>query len=227
MRNEWLEGYILHTKDFGETSLISELFSKELGKVSLIAKGAKKPKSKFFGMLQTSNKVRVCLSGRSDLKTLIEAELLSSLSSTELSISAYSYLYVNELIANVIPKDTHAEDIFNLYDKLMIHAKNSQLDEISLRSFEMELLELLGFGIHFSPDTIANKDQSYHYQFAKGFVILDDTEGFSYDEMVALEEGKFHLASKVKLKKLTKYVIGYCIEGKEIHSRRIFRKLNS
>ena len=155
------------------------------------------------------------------------AELLSSLSSSEISSSAYSYLYLNELIANVIPKDTHAEDIYKLYDKLMTHAKNSQLDEISLRSFEMELLELLGFGIHFSPDTIANKDQSYHYQLAKGFVILDDIDGFSYDELVALEERKFHLVSKAKLKKLTKNVIGYCIEGKEIHSRRIFRKLNS
>ena len=51
MRNEWLEGYILHVKDFSETSLIAEIFSKELGKVSLLAKGAKKPKSKFFGAL--------------------------------------------------------------------------------------------------------------------------------------------------------------------------------
>ena len=227
MRNEWFEGYILHVKDFSETSLIAEVFSKELGKVSLIAKGAKKPKSKFFGALQTSNKVRVCLSGRSDLKTLIEVELIASLGSAVLAGSAYSYLYINELIANIIPKDAHAEDIYRAYDKLMRESQETKLDEYSLRAFEMELLELLGYGIHFAPDIVATNKQSYHYQFERGFVIIDDNEGFSYDEMVALEEGKLHLVSKAKLKELTKEAISHCIEGKEIHSRRIFKKLNS
>lgn len=227
MRNDWLHGYILHAKDYGETSLIAEVFTKELGKISLIAKGAKKPKSKFFGALQTSNKVRVCLSGRSDLKTLVEVELISSLGSSIIASSAYSFLYVNELVANVIPKDAHAEDIFNLYDSLMIESKNTHLDEVSLRNFELKLLGLLGYGIHFSPEVIAKKDQTYHYQNTRGFVIQDDNEGLSYDELVALEEGKLHLVSKAKLKSLTKEVIGYCIEGKEIKSRRIFKKLKS
>jgi len=221
MRNEWFEGYILHVKDFSETSLIAEVFSKELGKVSLIAKGAKKPKSKFFGALQTSNKVRVCLSGRSDLKTLIEVELITSLSSAVLAGSAYSYLYINELIANII------EDIYHAYDKVMRESQETKLDEYSLRAFEMELLELLGYGIHFAPDEVATNKQSYHYQFARGFVIMDDNDGFTYDEMVALEEDKLHLVSKAKLKELTKEAISHCIEGKEIHSRRIFKKLKS
>jgi len=45
------ECFLLHQRSYGETSIIVEAFTKNHGKMSLIAKGAKKPKSKFFGYL--------------------------------------------------------------------------------------------------------------------------------------------------------------------------------
>jgi DNA repair protein RecO (recombination protein O) len=49
--NNWDECFLLHQRAYGETSLIVEVFSKSNGKMSLMARGAKKPKSKFFGYL--------------------------------------------------------------------------------------------------------------------------------------------------------------------------------
>ena len=53
-QTDWDECFLLHQRTYGETSLIVDLFSKMNGKISLIARGAKKPKSKFFGYLVPS-----------------------------------------------------------------------------------------------------------------------------------------------------------------------------
>ena len=51
------ECFLLHQRSYGETSLIADVFTKKNGKMSLIAKGAKKPKSKFFGYLVPFHKL--------------------------------------------------------------------------------------------------------------------------------------------------------------------------
>ena len=56
------ECFLLHQRPYGETSIISEVFSKKNGKMSLIAKGAKKPKSKFFGYLGPFYKLKITFS---------------------------------------------------------------------------------------------------------------------------------------------------------------------
>ena len=53
------ECFLLHQRSYGETSIIVEAFTKNHGKMSLIAKGAKKPKSKFFGYLTPFHKLSI------------------------------------------------------------------------------------------------------------------------------------------------------------------------
>ena len=47
MSHNWESCYLLHSRSFGDTSIIAEMFTKSSGKISVIAKGAKNPKSKF------------------------------------------------------------------------------------------------------------------------------------------------------------------------------------
>ena len=63
------ECFLLHQRAYGETSLIIDVFTKRDGKISLIAKGAKKPKSNFW-LSVPFHKLSVNYSGRSELKTL-------------------------------------------------------------------------------------------------------------------------------------------------------------
>ena len=74
------ECFLLHQRSYGETSLIIDVFTKKDGKIALIAKGAKKPKSKFFGYLVPFHKLTINYSGRSELKTLtnIDRNLMHS-----------------------------------------------------------------------------------------------------------------------------------------------------
>ena len=77
------EGFVLHYKLYRETSLILEIFTQEFGKLSVIAKGARKLRSKFSGLLQPFRLIKLSWCGKSDLCTLTDAEIVPPSKSKE------------------------------------------------------------------------------------------------------------------------------------------------
>jgi len=73
-----VEGVILKTQAYGDTSVILRLYTRELGKLSAIAKGARRPKSPFGGVLDNLNLVAAILYYHEtrDLHTLKECDLV-------------------------------------------------------------------------------------------------------------------------------------------------------
>ena len=74
MTELWHDAFLLHQRPYGNTSVIAEMFTLENGRISVIARGAKKPKSKFFGVLSPFSKLRITYRGRSELKTLTNVD---------------------------------------------------------------------------------------------------------------------------------------------------------
>jgi len=68
--------FLIHQRPYSETSQIIHVFSHRFGRIDLIAKGSKRPKSKFKSLLQPFLPLRLSWSGKSQLKTLREAEIL-------------------------------------------------------------------------------------------------------------------------------------------------------
>ena len=116
--------FLLHHRSYGETSMIADVFTENNGKMSLIAKGAKKPKSKFFGYLVPFHKLNITFSGRSELKTLTSIDRNLADSSNSMSKVSYSLLYINELLIKLLPKDAKHEELFLLYDKFLEDINN-------------------------------------------------------------------------------------------------------
>ena len=148
MTELWHDAFLLHQRSYGNTSVIAEMFTLENGRISVIARGAKKPKSKFFGVLSPFSKLRITYRGRSELKTLtnVDKEDIFSDSFSKLS---YTLLYINELLIKILPQGAPQSELFNLYDKFLIEVKSSGEIDIVLRKFELDLLEMLGYGINF------------------------------------------------------------------------------
>ena len=67
-------GYVLHSYPYQETSLIVEVFTREFGRVAMVAKGAKRPHSPLRAALMPFHALTLDWSGRADLKTLRTAE---------------------------------------------------------------------------------------------------------------------------------------------------------
>ena len=227
--NRWEECFLLHQRSYGETSIIAEVFTRNLGKMSIIARGAKKPKSKFFGYLVPFSRLKITFSGRSELKTLTNIDRDLSLTNTYLSRKSYSLLYINELMIKLLPKDAEHKPLFDLYSKFIQDSVNEEKMDYLLRNFELDLLEMLGYGINFHAD-INNEEEiklnkNYIFVAESCFMASDNAKDFSGEDIIKIRERNFADISTKKLKQLTQATIMFCLEGKDLNSRQIFRRL--
>ena len=226
--NGWDECFLLHHRAHGETSLIADVFTKKNGKMSIIAKGAKKPKSKFFGYLTPFTKLKITYTGRSELKTLTNIDRDFSELTNSLSKKSYSLLYINELLTKLLPKDAAHEDLFLLYESYLLKIHSGENIELTLRSFELDMLEMLGYGIDFENEIDKNQsiDANKNYSFIpqRGFRESRNSH-FSGKDIINIRIRNLSEVSKKHLKHITQETIHFCLDGRDLSSREIFRRI--
>jgi len=97
--------YVLHRRPWRETSLMVDVFSLNAGRVTVIARGGNSAKSPLKAQLQPFQPLLLDWTGRSDLKTLTQADVRSG-PTLKRTLSLYSGLYVNELLQRLLPWPT-------------------------------------------------------------------------------------------------------------------------
>ena len=196
--------------------------------MSIIAKGAKKPKSKFFGYLTPFTKLKITYTGRSELKTLTNIDRDFSESTNSLSKTSYSLLYINELLIRLLPKDAVHEDLFQLYESFLVKIHSGENIELTLRSFELDMLEMLGYGLDFENEIDKNQsiDINKNYSFIpeRGFRESKNSN-FSGKDIINIRMRNLSEVSKKHLKHITQESIHFCLDGKNLSSREIFRRI--
>ena len=220
--------FLLHQRSFGETSIIADVFTQKSGKISFIAKGAKKPKSKFFGYLVPFQKLKITYSGRSELKTLTSIDRDLASNSNTFSKVSYSLLYINELLMKLLPKDAKHEELFVLYDEFLKKINKNNNLEISLRHFELDLLDMLGYGFDYDSEIDSNDpieaELSYVFVSERGFR-KSNSSSFKGKDILNIKKRKLEDVPLKYLKEITTKAIGICLEGKDLTSRKIFKSI--
>ena len=246
MRAELQPAYILHSRSYRDTSLLVDVFSAHYGKLTLIAKGARKPKQYQRQLLQPFIPVLISWQGKSQLKTLtsIEAACLPF----ELQGKfLYSGLYLNELLNYILAPNDPAPAVFQLY-AVVLEQLSAQKDlEACLRQFEFSLLSELGYGIDFSVDVVSGKPiestSTYHFRVEQGFVEVVDgrlqaaegfdqpTEGsypipcYSGELLGAIANAEFdRLDVRRAAKQITRLALKPCLRGNILKSRALFKR---
>lgn len=74
MRIEGEIGYVLHSYPFRETSSIVEVFSRHHGRLPLVARGARRPRSQMRGVLMEFQPLEMSWFGKGEVPTLARAE---------------------------------------------------------------------------------------------------------------------------------------------------------
>jgi len=168
------EAIMLHSRKYRETSLICELFTKKIGRVSVIAKGARSKKNKFQNITSPNVLAKINFSGRSELRTLTAWEELSYFQILGKNLRVL--LYLNELIYKLLERENKQEKIFNgvinLYKTLA--ASDAKNIELSLREFEYFLICELGYGFDIFYDDKGSKlekEKTYYFHPALGFTL--------------------------------------------------------
>jgi DNA repair protein RecO (recombination protein O) len=168
--------YVLHTRAYQESSLLVELLTPQ-GRLSVMAKGAKRPKSMYRGILQPFIPLTFSCSGSRELKTLTYAEV-----KTHVGLLQNDYLlaglYVNELLMRLLLKESPCGLLFNAYETVLAALFQQQDLHICLRLFEKNLLKFLGYELNLTHDAQSqeaiNPDAQYIYVLDQGPVQVMD-----------------------------------------------------
>lgn len=226
--------YVLHKRAYQNTSAIVHLLTQNHGLVDAVAKGAAPKPGKarfnlqFFQLLETHCK------GKGDLLSLYSSEAIGQAAVLE-GKALFCGLYINELLKELLPKHDAAPDIFQLYQTLQdaLRRANNSVDlEVLLRSFEVQLLNELGYGIHFVEALTGENLQentAYYYQMEKGFIPLTQSDirsksyftGKALHNISALDFS--HIETRKQAKHLLRSVINHHLGSKSLKSRELFQ----
>lgn len=136
-------GFVLHSYPYKETSLIVDVFTRDYGRVALIAKGAKRPHSALRGVLQTFQPLSVGWTGKSELRTMTGAEWVGGMLPLEKSALLCGF-YLNELLVKLLARDDPHAALFDHYVATLNQLAHQEPAPIVLRKFERSLLKETG-----------------------------------------------------------------------------------
>ena len=221
--------FILHGRDFRDTSRLLDVFTEDYGRITLVAKGARSARSKLQGILQSFTPLIISWSGKGEVQTLTGAESVK----TTINLSGKQVMsgyYINELLQRLTTfHDPHPE-IFTLYQKTLENFVTEE-DEIVLRRFEKHLLAEIGYGLNLQSDsdtgTDINTNEMYYYNIEKGPVNIknNNTEGefiFSGQTLVEMSDEKFSCAQTQKeAKQLMRIILSHHLGDKPLKTRSL------
>jgi DNA repair protein RecO (recombination protein O) len=179
MRVHQEPAFILHHRDYSETSLLLEVFTARHGRLGLIAKGARRATSRVRGILKPFQRLLIGWSGRGELGVLTGAEPDGP--ALELDGAAlYCAFYLNEILLRLLHRHDPHEALFEAYRAALQQLRPGAPHETVLRVFEKHLLKELGYGLVLDHD-VADKSPIeaqaiYDYVLDRGPVRLAHPE---------------------------------------------------
>ncbi len=136
-------GFVLHSYPYRETSLIVEAFTRRFGRLALLARGARRPRSAMRGVLLSFQPLRLGWSG-GELANLVSAEWAAALQPLA-GLALMCGFYLNELILRLVPREDPHEGLFDAYAESLARLSVGAPHAAVLRSFERRLLAELGY----------------------------------------------------------------------------------
>lgn len=148
MKIEKVEGIVFQEKDYSESSKIINLITKEHGVIGVIAKGSRKPKSKFANVTSKFIYGQFHLYYKEDgLSTLIEVDVIDTLRNIRLDLMKISYLsFLCELVSQVL-KQTNSEErkvVYSDFVKAFLKINEGFNEVVITNILELKILPYLG-----------------------------------------------------------------------------------
>src|SRR5262245_15419324 len=225
--------YVLHTYPYKETSLIVEAFARRYGRVALLARGARRPRSAMRGVLLSFHPLRLGWSGSTELGTLMSAEWAGALHHLE-GRGLMCGFYLNELLLRLLPRDDPHEALFAVYGAALARVSVAMGFAAVLRGFEKRMLAELGYAPlleHDAESRPIDPQRRYLYEPERGPVPalhgrLGDlvVSGQTLLDVAADDYGRPE--TREEARGLMRALITERLHGQELHTRSVLRDLN-
>jgi DNA repair protein RecO (recombination protein O) len=225
-------GYVLHTYPYKETSLIVEAFSRRHGRVALLARGARRPRSAMRGVLLAFQPLQLAWSGAGELATLIRAEwggALHPLGGRALMCA----FYVNELVLRLLPREDAHEALFDHYAGAIAALAGGGSSAAVLRAFEKRLLAELGYAPVLDRDALSgapiDPGGRYRYEPDRGPVRALNGAELTVSGRTLLDvaaDDYTRPETRDEARQLMRALIGQRLHGQVLHTRTVLMELS-
>ncbi|HET8940480.1 MAG TPA: DNA repair protein RecO [Rudaea sp.] len=172
MRIEQQPGFVLHAREWRETSLLLEVFSRDHGRIGLLARGVRAARSRApRALLQPLTPLVLSWSGRGELATLssVESAGMPLACTGETLLCA---LYLNELLTRMLTRHDPHPNLFSNYVTTLARLAHGEPTAWTLRRFERDLLAYLGYGLQLETEddngTKLDPTGAYAWHFDSG-----------------------------------------------------------
>jgi DNA repair protein RecO (recombination protein O) len=230
-RIEHEPGYVLHTYPYMETRLIVEVFTRGFGRVAVLARGARRPRSAMRGVLLSFHPLRLGWSASSELGNLISAEWSGALQSLG-GRALMCGFYLNELLLRLLPRDDPHEALFDFYGDALQSLSSGAAQAAVLRTFEKRLLAELGYAPLLDREaggTPIDPARRYFYEPDRGPMPTDNANGdlvVSGQTLLDLAADEFaRPETRDEARALLRTLIGERLHGQVLHTRTVLREL--
>jgi len=237
-RFECQAAYILLLRPYRETSFLCELFTADYGRISVIAKGVRRPKSRGRGLLQPFIPLVISCVGRGELLTLTDFDTLcvAPVLTGRRVISAF---YLNELIFRLMYREDPNPELFFCYQQALSELEKTTEVQIVLRLFEKMLLKTLGYEVQLLKEVETGDpvrpEENYRFDPARGPILVEtdnlmvgvkSQDVFKGKSLLALAEGSLEkyledVAVLSDLKRLMRLALAPHLGNKPLESRKL------
>lgn len=220
---------VLHTRPYRDTSLLVDWLTRDYGRVRTLARNARGLTSRFKGILQPFIPFLISWSGKTELVNLQQAELAGT-PNLLVGEALLSGLYLNELLLRLLAiADPHPQ-LYEAYQNTLQQLQQTVNLELTLRLFEKQLLQELGYGLALDKDTLSGEAIE-----AQGWYLFDPRQGLSRTlrsqhhsafhgkHLLALHRGKLQDQEDLQAaKRLMRLLLAPLLGDKPLRSRELF-----
>lgn len=224
--------FLLHAHPYSETSLVLDVFAREHGRLALLARGARRPRSALRGVLLAFQPLELSWFGGGEVKTLAKAEWIGGLPLLNGKCLLLGY-YLNELLLKLLPREDAHAALYDAYADALTALSRGAEEAAELRRFEKTLLRELGYGLALDREAgngePVRAEGRYVYLVERGAVAADDDAG------VPTVAGKTLLdlaaddyrdpRTLAESKALMRQLVAHYLGGQALQSRRVFVEL--
>jgi DNA repair protein RecO (recombination protein O) len=223
--------FLLHHAPWRDSSRRLEMLSREHGRVTLFARGVRRPGSPLRAVLQPFQRLLVSWSGRGEAGTLTGAELDGGAAPVP-SARLMSGFYLNELMLTVFERHDPHPHVFDDYAAALDELRGAAHEARILRIFEKRLLEALGYGLDLTRECESGAPVEpgghYHYRVERGMTlaVAESAATYSGASLGSLATEDLNDERSLRdARRLLKAALGACLEGRDLRSREVMRAL--
>jgi len=232
VRIQLAPGYVLHQRPYRESSALLEVFTESHGRIGLVARGIRSPKSRQRGELQLFRPLRLSWNARGELGTLTAVEA-DAPGERLRGAALYSAFYLNELLVRLLVRNDPHPGLYAHYQTSLESLMKEGDIEPLLRIFEKSLLQEIGYGLLLDSEVESGEpvqpDSYYDYHLESGPVLVarQDTRAFVFkgSSLLALQHGQLTGTDVLRdAKRLMRSALNLYLGNKPLKSRELFRK---